>query len=116
MLQESFMIRSLSALALCLLSGLVQAQTASEVSKLNQGRYLAANCANCHGTQGRAEAGFFSLAAYPKEAFVAQMKAFRDGTRPATIMHQLAKGYSDEQIELLADYFSRQSRHNREQR
>jgi cytochrome c553 len=38
------------------------------------------------------------------------MKAFRDGTRPATIMHQLAKGYSDEQIELMAEYFARQSR------
>ncbi len=104
------MIKPLAALALFLLSGVAQAQTAADVAKLNQGRYLAANCANCHGTQGRAQAGFFSLAGYPKEAFVAQMKAFRDGARPATIMHQLAKGYSDEQIELMADYFARQSR------
>jgi cytochrome c553 len=104
------MSKKLLALSLLLSSGMVHAQTAAEVAKLNQARYLAANCANCHGTQGRAQAGFFSLAGYPKEAFVAQMKAFRDGTRPATIMHQLAKGYSDEQIELMAEYFARQSR------
>jgi cytochrome c553 len=35
------------------------------------------------------------------------MRAFRDGSRPATVMHQIAKGYSDQQIELIADYFAR---------
>jgi sulfide dehydrogenase cytochrome subunit len=104
------MVKIVLSLITLLLSGMVQAQNSADVAKLNQARYLAANCANCHGTQGRAEAGFFSLAAYPKEAFVAQMKAFREGARPATIMHQLAKGYSDEQIELMADYFARQPR------
>jgi cytochrome c553 len=34
------------------------------------------------------------------------MKAFKDGTRPATVMHQLAKGYTDQQIEQLAAYFA----------
>ncbi|MFM9880185.1 MAG: c-type cytochrome [Burkholderiaceae bacterium] len=46
------------------------------------------------------------LAAMPKETMVATMKAFKAGTRPATIMHQLAKGYTDEQIELIATYFA----------
>jgi cytochrome c553 len=36
------------------------------------------------------------------------MLAFKSGTRTATIMHQLAKGYSDEQIRLLASYFASQ--------
>lgn len=49
-----------------------------------------------------------SLAGQQKTVIVEQMKAFRDGKRPATIMHQLAKGYTDPQIELIADYFSRQ--------
>ena len=38
------------------------------------------------------------------------MRAFRDGARPATIMQQIAKGYSDAQIDLMADYFSRRPR------
>ena len=50
-----------------------------------------------------------SLAGQQKAFIVEQMKAFRDGKRPATIMHQLAKGYTDQQIEAVADYFSRQT-------
>jgi sulfide dehydrogenase cytochrome subunit len=74
-------------------------------------RSLAATCASCHGTDGRSvTAEAVSLAGLPKEHIVAQMKAFRDGTRSATLMQQLAKGYSDAQIELMADYFSRRPR------
>ncbi|HYL24139.1 MAG TPA: c-type cytochrome [Burkholderiales bacterium] len=74
-------------------------------------RSLAATCASCHGTEGRSVTQeVASLAGLPKEHIVAQMKAFRDGTRPATVMQQLAKGYSDAQIELVADYFSQRTR------
>src|SRR6266850_1063337 len=74
-------------------------------------RSLAATCAACHGTDGRsATKEVIGLAGLPKDHIVSQMKAFRDGTRPATIMHQIAKGYSDQQIELMADYFSRRLR------
>jgi len=70
-------------------------------------RSLAATCANCHGTEGRsATKEVVSLAGLPKEHIVSQMKAFKDGTRPATVMHQLAKGYTDQQIDLLAAYFA----------
>jgi cytochrome c553 len=71
-------------------------------------QYLAANCANCHGTTGQAKGAMPSLAGLPKATIVEQMKAFRDGKRPGTIMPQLAKGYTDQQIELAADFFSRQ--------
>ena len=73
---------------------------------------LAATCANCHGTQGRAADGSAvpGLAGLPREHMVTQLKAFKAGTRPATIMHQLAKGYSDAQIEQLATYFAAQKK------
>ena len=81
------------------------------VAAQDNGRTLAATCAQCHGTDGRsATREVTPLAGLPKEFIVAQMKAFRDGTRPATVMQQLAKGYSDAQIELIADYFSRRPR------
>lgn len=74
-------------------------------------RSLAATCAACHGTDGRSTTKeVIALAGLPKEHVVSQMRAFRDGTRPATVMHQIAKGYSDQQIDLLADYFSRRPR------
>ena len=70
-------------------------------------RSLAATCANCHGAEGRsATKEVVSLAGLPKEHIVSQMRAFKDGTRPATVMHQLAKGYTDQQIELIAAYFA----------
>ena len=74
-------------------------------------RSLAATCASCHGTDGRSVTKeVASLAGLPKDYLVAQMKAFRDGARPATVMPQIAKGYSDAQIELVADYLSRRPR------
>jgi cytochrome subunit of sulfide dehydrogenase len=73
---------------------------------------LAATCANCHGTNGVATAGsaVVSLAGLDKAYTIAQMKAFKTGTRPATVMHQLSKGYSDAQIEVLATYFAAQKK------
>jgi cytochrome subunit of sulfide dehydrogenase len=75
-------------------------------------RALAATCANCHGTDGRAVAGdaMVALAGLPQATIVEQMQAFRDGKRPATVMHQIVKGYSDEQIQALAAYFAAQKK------
>ncbi|NDH57047.1 MAG: cytochrome C, partial [Betaproteobacteria bacterium] len=50
------------------------------------------------------------LAGQSKSYLVEQMKAFKEGRRTGTIMHQLAKGYTDEQIEAMASYLSAQKR------
>ena len=74
-------------------------------------RNLAASCAICHGTDGRAVTkDVVPLAGLPKDHIATQMKAFRDGSRPATVMHQIAKGYNDQQIESLAAWFAAQKR------
>ena len=70
--------------------------------------YFAANCANCHGTDGKSAAAIPGIAGKDKAWLEEGLKAYKQGTRPATIMHQLAKGYTDEEIAILADYFSRQ--------
>ena len=74
----------------------------------NLGRNLAAACANCHGTNGMSQQGMPNLAGQQRTYLVQQMQDFRAGKRPATIMHQIAKGYTDEQIDALAAYFSMQ--------
>ncbi len=72
-------------------------------------RNLAAPCAICHGTDGRAVTKDVNpLAGLAKDQLIARMTAFRAGTRPATVMHQIAKGYTDQQIEQLAAYFAAQ--------
>jgi len=75
------------------------------------GRNLAAACAICHGTDGRTVTkDAIPLAGMPKDHIATQMRAFRDGKRSATVMHQIAKGYSDEQIDQLASWFAAQKR------
>lgn len=98
---------SLSAVvALTLLAGAAQAQSASPQNV----RYLAANCANCHGTNGAGAQGLPGLAGLKKEYFIEQMANFKSGQREATLMHQIAKGYSDEQIAAMAAFFEQQKR------
>lgn len=76
-----------------------------------QGRNLAAGCAICHGTEGRPVSGdMVPLAGLPREYIVRQLQDFRDGKRPGTVMHQLAKGYTDPQINALAAWFAAQKR------
>jgi cytochrome c553 len=74
-------------------------------------RNLAAACAICHGTDGRAVTrDVVPLAGLPREHIASQMRAFRDGQRPATVMHQIAKGYTDAQIDALAAWFAAQKK------
>jgi len=71
-------------------------------------RALAATCAQCHGTDGRVVPGAIvpPLAGRPAASLVQRLMAFKAGSAPSTVMGQLAKGYSDEQIRRLADYFA----------
>lgn len=81
-------------------------------SALLHARALAATCASCHGTEGRTIEGSAipSLVGMPKSYMVMQMSAFKDGTRPATVMHQISKGITDAQIDRLANYFAATTR------
>ena len=93
------------------LLGTVGSASAQSSQALNV-RSLAATCANCHGTNGKAVEGsaVVSLAGVPKDYIIAQMAAFKSGARSATIMHQISKGYSDAQVEQIASYFAAQKK------
>ena len=90
----------LAATTILLLSAPASAQNAAALNT----RALAATCANCHGTNGVAlpKATVPGLAGVPATDIVEKLKAIKAGTRQATLMHQLAKGYSDAQIEAVA--------------
>ena len=72
---------------------------------------LAGACANCHGTDGRSPGGIPSLAGRPASVLQAQLLAYKSESSPpgTTIMNRLAKGYSDSEIEALAQHFSKLS-------
>jgi cytochrome c553 len=66
----------------------------------------AASCMACHGTDGRATGTGMVIAGQPVAALLKSLRDFRDGRRPATVMHQHAKGYSDAELALLAAHFA----------
>lgn len=72
--------------------------------------YFVANCFNCHGTDGRATGAIQPLAGRDRAYLEDTLKAFKTGAKPGTIMPQLAKGYTDEEIAILADFFSTQQK------
>jgi len=73
-------------------------------------RSWAAACATCHGSDGSAQPGLLPLAGRSQTELVAKMQNFKTGAQGATVMHQLAKGYSDAQIQAIAAYFAAQRR------
>jgi sulfide dehydrogenase cytochrome subunit len=107
---------ALAALLFCLAqSACAQVEQIEQIEpeRSQQALYLkslAATCANCHGTYGKAVEGssIGSLAGLDRAYVMAQMKAFKAGTRPATVMQQISKGFSDAQIESLAGFFAAQ--------
>jgi sulfide dehydrogenase cytochrome subunit len=92
------------ALCLAATTGIASAQDP------NLARNLAATCANCHGTNGNPVigSGMAPLAGVDKGRMLQTIKDFKSGAKPATIMQQIAKGYSDEQMDLIAAYFAAQ--------
>jgi len=85
-----------------MVSGLALPASAQDA---NLGRNLAATCVTCHG---KGSTGTGTLDGMPKDQLMQTMKDFKSGARPATLMQQLAKGYTDQQVELIGEYFSKQ--------
>jgi cytochrome c553 len=84
-------------------SGLSLAQNTAATDLYKRG--LAATCANCHGTDGKGvlDGGMPLINGLSSEQMLTQLKAYKSGAREGTIMPQLAKGYSDEQLETIAN-------------
>ena len=75
-------------------------------------RSLAANCAACHGTNGRSAPAstVAGLAGKPSGELRTTLTQFKTGKKRGLLMQQLSRGYSDEELAALADYFSKQPR------
>lgn len=91
------------------LSPIATVRAAQSADPTTFGRDLAGGCSGCHNTNGRAIGDGVALAGMPADRLVQLMTEFRDGKRPATVMHQIAKGYTPEQIQLIAAWLAAQS-------
>lgn len=93
----------------CLLLGTTAAANELSAEQKLHAASLAATCANCHGTNGQGIQGsaVTGLANLSVEYIKTNMIWFKTGQRPATVMHQLSKGYTDEQIDIIANYLGK---------
>ena len=83
------------------------ALAALPASAADAGQRLYASCSGCHGTTGGASIGALpALAGQDRDVLLASLRAYKAGTRSATVMQQLAKGYTDEQLVLMASYLA----------
>ena len=62
-------------------------------------------CGGCHPRTG--DGVIPPLAGMPSEAIESAMRAFRSGERPATVMDRISKGFSDEEVRAIADWFAK---------
>lgn len=77
------------------------------------GRLLASQCSQCHGTDGNAISGIPALAGKSANSILKQLQNMHSTATPRSIMDLQARGYSDEQLRLIAEYFAAQPRTRR---
>lgn len=97
------MIRNAMAAA-CLLVSVAPPAAAGDTSK---GAILALSCTACHGPDGASPGSIPAINQLEPSEIEAALRAFRAGTRPATVMDRIAKGYSDAEIGLLSGHFGK---------
>jgi cytochrome c553 len=91
----------------------LSAHAAGQDTRQFAGEHLAASCAACHGSDGNpVDTVLPTLAGQDKQALLASLLAYKSGARPSTVMQQISKGYSDEQLTLIAEYFSHRKSSN----
>ena len=80
---------------------------AAAQAEASRAAVLASTCFACHGTDGKSPGSIPSIYGYPAEVMSSHLKAFRAGTRAATVMDRQASGYTDEEIEMIATYLEK---------
>lgn len=95
------------AFLMCGLFAVAQGAIASTDGVDKTVRFMAANCAYCHGPDGRSTSAIPSLAGMHKARFVGSMKAMKAGTQASLVMYQIAAGYSDAEIDAMGDWFAK---------
>lgn len=85
----------------------VTVRTVAPSGEIHPGRLLASNCYQCHGTNG--SGGFDTLRGKAASELLSDLREFASGGEDGNgIMAAHALGYTDEQLQLIADFLSRQ--------
>ncbi len=102
-------IRLVLSLLLCGIVTAAHAGGAAAVgdsADLRRAQMLSFNCFTCHGPAGQGAGDIPALAGRAADELKASLQAFKRGTEQGTIMNRIARGYSDAEIDIIADYFA----------
>ncbi len=77
-------------------------------NELSRGAMLSASCEGCHGTNGHSPGSMPAISGKSAEYLRTALEDFRSGETESTVMGRQAKGYTDEEILLIAEYFASQ--------
>lgn len=100
------MKKVLAVVAVGLLSGVTGIASAAHADAA-AGKAKSGMCAACHGAAGVSSIpGYPNLAGQNEQYLVAQLKAFKAGTRKNPMMNPTAAALSDADIDNLASYYS----------
>jgi sulfide dehydrogenase cytochrome subunit len=112
-LEEEYMKKAkMIAGAAALATGLLASSSVFAMG-MDRAELLANTCAGCHGPMGVSHGPATpTIAGISNDYFIESMEAYKSGDRPSTIMTRIAKGYTSEEIELMAGYFSKQKHVN----
>jgi sulfide dehydrogenase cytochrome subunit len=80
-----------------------------QAEELSRAAILSASCEGCHGTDGRSPGAIPTIAGKSADYLRETLESFRSGDKEATVMDRHVKGYSEEEIRLIAEYFARLS-------
>ena len=68
----------------------------------------AAACSGCHAVNAAAETPVPKIHGRKADQIVADMAAFRAGSKPGTIMGRIAKGFTDDEVKPIAAWLEQQ--------
>jgi sulfide dehydrogenase cytochrome subunit len=68
----------------------------------------ASSCSGCHPAARDVDTPVPRLIGRDPAQIIAAVQAFRTGQRPATVMDRVAKGFSDDEIKAIADWYGAQ--------
>lgn len=92
---------TLTAFALGLALGAGPASALDERTQM-----LASTCFNCHGPDGKSQHAIPGLAGLDKAHLLQAMMECKTGVRQTTVMQKYMLGYTDAELEKLAEYFA----------
>lgn len=88
-------------------TGAVHAKEAPKTQMGASASMLSNTCAGCHGTDGVSTGPSIpTIAGLSPDYFIDLMAAYKEGDVPSTIMGRIAKGYTDEEIEKMANFYA----------